>query len=501
MSNSELILAVDIGTGATKAVLFDASLKQVSLVRRHYPILVPSWGWSEQEPDVIYRAVTGAIREAQENCPKGNRIRAISLSSQLYSVLAVGIDGAPLTNSVPWSDTRSAAEVERLRKDVRADNISNRTGCPVDAVYPLVKIKWMKDHLELPKSARFISIKEYVLFRLTGQFLADWSIASATGLFDIHTRAWDPGALDLLGIGEQNLSTLVPPDLVLNNWSDDAKELCEIKGEMPLVIGGGDGPLASLGVGAVTSDVLAVNVGTSAAARAVIHQPGIDPEGRLWTYLITDGLWVTGGMVSSGGIVFEWFLENFYQAGESLHGVNQSDSLYTYADQLADQIPPGADGLVFTPYLSGVQCPDWSPSTRGSFHGLDLKHRRGHFTRAVLEGITRSIYRVAKAIEALLDRPFEEVCVTGGLTASSVWLQIAADMFGATVVVPETSEGSARGAAMLAMISLGWRTSLQDFTGLFEPKEKVEPRPTVHKFYEEQNQRFLKLLDLTRELR
>jgi gluconokinase len=501
MSDSDLILAVDIGTGATKAVLFDASLKQIALVRRHYPILAPSWGWSEQEPETIYRAVAGAIREAQEGCPKGCRIRSVSLSSQLYSAMAVDADGAPLTNSLPWSDTRSAAVVEQIRKDARANNLSYRTGCPIDAVYPLAKIKWMRDHLDLPESARFISIKEYVLSRLTGEFLADWSIASATGLFDIRTRAWDAGALELLGISEHNLSTLVPPEMVLNTWSDDARELCGIKGEMPLVIGGGDGPLASIGLGAATSDVLAVNVGTSAAARAVIRQPGVDPEGRLWTYLITEGLWVTGGMVSSGGIVFEWFLDNFYHIGEAHLDASQLDSLYSHADQLASQVPPGSDGLVFTPYLSGAQCPDWSPSTRGSFIGLDLKHQRGHFARAVLEGITRSIYRIAKAIETLLDRPFEEVYVTGGLTASQVWLQIAADMFGATVVVPETTEGSARGAAMLAMISLGWRSGLRDFPGLFAPKVKIEPRQSIYEFYEEQNQRFLKVLDLTRELR
>jgi gluconokinase len=183
MSDSDLILAVDIGTGATKAVLFDASLKQIALVRRHYPILAPSWGWSEQEPETIYRAVAGAIREAQESCPKGCRIRSVSLSSQLYSAMAVDADGVPLTNSLPWSDTRSAAVVEQIRKDARANNLSYRTGCPIDAVYPLAKIKWMRDHLDLPESARFISIKEYVLSRLTGEFLADWSIASATGLF------------------------------------------------------------------------------------------------------------------------------------------------------------------------------------------------------------------------------------------------------------------------------------------------------------------------------
>lgn len=500
MTGSELILAVDIGTGATKAVLFDLNLTQVAIIKKHYPIMTPSFGWSEQEPEVIYRAVVEAIREIQARCPRGSRIRAISFSSQLYSVLAVGEDGAPLTNSLPWSDTRSAVEVEKLRKVDRARDVIRQTGCPLDAVYPLAKIRWMKEHLNLPESARFVSIKEYVLYRLTRRFLADWSVASATGLFDIHNRVWDSGALMLAGISETNLSPLVSPALVLDNWDDSAREMCGIRGEMPLIIGGGDGPLASLGVGATTSDVLAVNVGTSAAARAVIQHPKIDPEGRLWTYLISEGLWVTGGMVSSGGIVFEWFLDIFYPEAESSGREVVSDALYHHADQLASQAPPGADNLLFVPYLSGAQSPDWSPNTRGCFIGLDLKHQRSHFARAVLEGITRSIYRVAKVIEAMLKKPFDEVYVTGGLTASPIWLQIAADMFGSTVIVPETSEGSARGAAMLAMISLGLKSDLGDFQGLFTPKQRILPRRAVHEFYETQFDQFMRALDLTRKI-
>lgn len=500
MADTDLILAVDIGTGATKAVLFDSDLRQIAILKKHYPILTPSFGWSEQEPEVIYCAVAEAIREIQAVCPQGRSIRAISFSSQLYSVLAVDLDGVPLTNSLPWSDTRSATEVEKLRKDERARNAIQQTGCPLDAVYPLAKIKWMKEHLNLPESARFVSIKEYVLYRLTGRFLADWSVASATGLFDIHTRAWDPVALELAGISEHNLSPLVSSNLVLDTWSNLARELCGLRGEMPLVIGGGDGPLASLGVGATTSDELAVNVGTSAAARAVIRQPNIDPEGRLWTYLITEGLWVTGGMVSSGGIVFEWFLDNFFPEADAMGKEAVSDALYHHADLLASQASPGADGLIFVPYLSGAQSPDWSSNTRGCFIGLDLKHRRSHFARAVLEGITRSIYRVAKAIESLLEKPFDEVYVTGGLTASPVWLQIAADMFGATVVVPATSEGSARGAAMLAMVSIGLKSNLDDFQGLLTPKEKIVPRQAVHAFYEEQYHRFMRTLDLSRKI-
>ncbi len=500
MGDTDLILAVDIGTGATKAVLFDANLNQVALVRRPYAIRVPEVGWSEQDPEEIYQAVAGAIREALEVCPSGFRVRAVSLSSQLYSVLAVDSSGNPLSMSLPWSDTRSADLVKALRQQPATREISIRTGCPLDSVYPLAKIMWLKGHANLPTDARFISIKEYMLHRLCGQSLVDWSIASATGMFDIQQKSWDGSALQLAGITKGNLSDLVSPFTILDTWRDDARKLCGVGGNLPVVVGGGDGPLASLGVGAGVSGGLAVNVGTSAAARALVPHPVIDPQGHLWTYLIVDDLWVTGGMVSSGGIVFEWFLEGFQSGIEKTGQGSIPLSVYQEADRLAEMVPPGAEGLLFIPYLSGAQSPDWSPETRGSFIGLGLKHRRGHLTRAVLEGITRSIYRVADAIQEAQGSRFQEVYVTGGLSASRVWRQIAADMFGATVISPQTREGSARGAAILALISLGMRTGLDDFEGLFAARERITPDPKAHEYYQYQHQRFLAALGHTKQL-
>ncbi len=404
-----------------------------------------------------------------------------------------------LSNSLTWSDTRSHQEAHALRQCPQASEIIQRTGCPIDAAYPLAKIKWLKDNLTLPPEARFVSIKEYVLQRLTGQYLADWAIASATGMFDIRLHRWDPEATALLGISAENLSSLVSPRTVLETWSQEARDLADIPPGTPLVIGGGDGQLASLGVGAATSDALAVNVGTSAAARALIRQPAVDPGGRLWTYVADEQLWAIGGMVSSGGIVFEWFLNNFFTPPDATRGEAISPEIYASVDRIASQAPPGAEGLLFIPYLSGAQAPDWLPNTRGSFSGIALTHQRGHFARAVLEGITRSIYRIAESIESVLDRHFEEIYVTGGLTASAVWLQIAADMFGAVVAVPETSEGSARGAAMLAMIALGMKSDLRDFQGLFTPRQRVYPDDKAAEIYREQYKWFLSKLDQTKK--
>jgi gluconokinase len=503
MNVGELILAVDIGTGATKAVLFDARLAPVNICRSYHTILNPVRGWSEQEPEAIYQAVLSAIGESLAAAPTGSKVKCVVLSSQLYSVLAVAPDGKLLSNSLTWSDTRSAGIAERLRRDPSIQQIRGRCGCPIDSVYPFAKIHWLRENLRLPEATRFVSIKEYIIYRLTGEWIIDWALASATGLFDIHRLRWDPAALSSLGIREDNLSRLVPPRAVLPGWTTDAHEKAGVSPGLPLVIGGGDGQLASLGVGAAASGAMAVNVGTSAAARALVREPQVDPDGRLWTYVVDEGLWVTGGMVSSGGIVFEWFLNNFMSAGGSAsistgEAAAIAPDLYAYVDRLASAVPPGAEDLLFIPYLSGAQAPDWLPRTRGSFNNIDLRHTRGHFSRAVLEGVARSIYRIAEVIEERLDRHFSEVYVTGGLTASEVWLQVAADMFGSTIALPVTSEGSARGAAMLAMLALGMRSSYQDFDGWSEPARKVYPNPASQAVYREQRQRFLSALEASR---
>ena len=493
-------MAVDIGTSATKALLFDTDANQVAIVRKHYPILTPRKGWSEQEPGVIFDAVLEALREIVQSLPAGGRIQGIAFSSQLYSVLAVDIEGSPLSRSLTWSDTRSAEYAYSIRQHPKASGVYQRTGCPIDAIYPLSKIAWLKENLKLPENTRFISIKEYVIFRLTGCSLVDWSIASATGLFDIKEHHWDDTALSLVGITPANLSELVPPRHILREWKQEIVDVTGLPTDTPIIVGGGDGPLASIGVGAYRFDRLAVNVGTSAAARSVIHEAQVDSEGRLWTYVVDEGLWVIGGIVSSGGIVYDWALENFLSETTQTEDSDSATAIHELADRLASAVPPGAEDLIFIPYLGGEQCPVWHPHTRGSFYGLDFRHNRGHLLRAVLEGITRSIWRVSESIQSLLHGQFNEIRVTGGLTSSPLWLQIAADMFGVPIAVPESAEGSARGAAMLGLIALGLRSGIDDFADPAVTHRRLHPRQEAYTLYQKQYQTFQKLLEFSRSL-
>jgi gluconokinase len=496
---SEFILSVDIGTSATKAVLYDTDAQPFGLFRTKNPIHVPKGGWSEQEPQEILDSVMNTIRKAAIAVPEGSRLLALSFSSQIYSILAVNSSGDPLTNSLTWFDTRSAQDAELLRGYPTTKDIHLRTGCPVDAIYPLAKIHWMKRNMNLPPGTRFISIKEFILSRLIDNYAVDWSTASASGIFNIHNHQWDGTALAMLGISPQMLSEPVSPRKIFTHWKKGIPASLGIPTDTPLVIGGADGPLASLGVGAHRSNTLAVNVGTSAAARSVIEEPRCDPDGKLWTFVVDEGLWVTGGIVSSGGYVFDWFLKNFFANLDGNLTDKQLEQAHEIAGGLAGNTPPGAQGLHFIPYLGGEQCPGWDPNTRGVFYGLDFSHNREHFARAVLEGITFSIYRVAECIRSTFGIQFEEVYVTGGLSNSIHWLQMAADIFGVPVVVPNSVEGSARGAAMLALIALNERSSYDDFPTL--EKKLVQPREETHVQYIDQYQRFLNLVESSKSFR
>ncbi len=499
---NELVLAVDIGTSSTKALLFDEDLNQKASCRRPNRILDRAGGRSEQDPDDVFVGVLEAMAEALRATQARDRLAALVISSQMYSVLALSADGRPLTNSITWLDHRAAEVALNFRDHPLASQLSERTGCPIHPIFPFSKILWLKESGQIPADARFISIKEYVLYRLTGRLLADWAIGSSSGLMDIRTREWDPAAVSITRLEPSNLPVLTTPSTIITDWDPMVAEKVGVPVGTPIILGSGDGPLASVGVGALSPEILAINVGTSAAARCVINMPAGDPRGRLYTQAFDETHWVMGGMTSSGGIVHEWFLEQFCSSigPDGLPEVKSADR--EAAERLAASVPPGSDGLMFIPYLSGEQSPGWQASIRGSFIGLTLKHTRGHLARSVLEGITRSLYRIGEAFKAVPEFrgvSFREIRVTGGLTASPLGLQIMADMFNLPVIVPELAEGSARGAAILAWSTLRRSGTTKDYSRPLPVKARAEPNADAHFCY--QQQLYEHNLDLIRDAR
>lgn len=444
------IVAIDLGTSAARAVLFDLSARPVKVVRQPYALLAPRPGWSEQDPEEIVKAVITCLQEIAGQVDQKNEILCVTFSSQMYSVLAIDEEGEPVTNSLTWNDRRSAEIADELRRNNEFRKLVFSTGCPISEIFPIYKILWLKRNLPARTNLKFVSIKDYVIARLTGQLISDWSIASASGLFSVDTKQWNEEVLSFVGLDRfANLPEVASPRAVIKQWKSKIEDIGILDG-IPIVLGGGDGPLASLGIGAVHPGSTAINVGTSAAYRVTVDTPALDPMGKLWTFVADEELWVTGG-ITGGGIVYDWLIRTYFQGKETL----LPGQVYKYVDELVQTVAPGAEGLLFIPYIAGQQSPDWNAKQRGGFVGLGVEHGLAHFSRAVLEGLAFSLYRIANTVGSNLQLSSERIYMSGGITNSDVWLQLAADVFGRDVLALENTEGSAKGSMLLGMLALG----------------------------------------------
>ncbi|NMO88164.1 gluconokinase [Actinomycetospora sp. TBRC 11914] len=438
------VLAVDLGTTSTKAVVFAADGTVLGAGDAGYPLAEPEPGAAVQDPEVVWEAVGDAVGDAVTTAAGHRELVAVAFSGAMHGLLGVDAAGEPVGPLMTWADSRAADVAARWRAgavDVVA--LQRRTGTPVHAMSPLVKLAWLRR--ERPSlhtaPARWGGLKEFVVGRATGRRVTDASCASGTGLRDLATRTWDDEALDLAGLVPDALDELVDTTDVVGHLTDRVADAWGVTRGLPVVAGAGDGPLANLGLGAVRPGVLACSIGTSGALRLAVDRPGVDPRGRLFCYELTRERWVAGGATTNGGVVLDWAAEAF--------GADRATLLAEAADVL-----PGADGLLAVPHLLAERAPRWDGALGGAFLGLRHTHRRGHLTRALLEGVCLQLRLV---LESLYEAGMavEEVRATGGFARSPFWRGLLADVLGVPVGYPEGHQGSAWGAALLGLQAVG----------------------------------------------
>lgn len=461
-------IGVDIGTTSTKAIVCSASGDVEGSGNQAYTILSPRPTWAEQDPKVIFTAVISAVRAAvdQANVTK-QEIAAVSFSAAMHSLIAVDAEGALLTNSIIWADNRSISQTERLKQG-NGHRLYLQTGTPIHPMSPLSKLMWLReaDAETFHKAAKFLSIKEYVFYQLFGSYMVDYSIASATGLFNLKQLDWDQEALAAAGIHRDQLSRLVPTTYILKGMKAPHAEAMGLDPHTPTVIGASDGVLASLGVGAIAPNQVAITIGTSGAVRTVVQAPVLDPQGRTFCYALTEDHWVIGGSTNSGGGILRWLRDEFCQP-EVEQAKQQGLDPYEVMIQAAAQVPAGAEGLLCLPFFAGERAPYWNPDARGVFFGIGLHHRRSHFIRAVLEGILFSVYSIYSALCDLVGEA-QEVRAAGGFARSQTWRQMMADVLGHELLIPEVYEASSFGATVLAMYAVGALQDLADVQQLIQ---------------------------------
>ncbi len=303
------------------------------------------------------------------------------------------------------------------------------------------------------QAAKFISIKEYIFWQLFKEYVVDYSIASATGIFNLKDLAWDKAALALTEITSSQLSQPVPTTHILKTFKSEYAEEMGIAADTPVVIGASDGVLANLGVGAVAPGIAALTVGTSGAVRSTIDKPQTDPQERLFCYALTEEHWVVGGAVNNGGITLRWVRDQLADAEIDTARLLQQDP-YDMLTAIAETIPAGSQGLIFHPYLAGERSPIWDANARGSFFGLALHHNKAHLIRAVLEGVVYNLFLVFQALESITGE-VKSIRAAGGFARSPLWRQMLADVFNREVSIPESFESSSLGAAILGLYAMG----------------------------------------------
>ncbi|MFC3504640.1 gluconokinase [Micromonospora krabiensis] len=461
-----VVVAVDIGTTSVKVVAYDTRGRQLAGHSTGYRLDEPQPGYAEQDPQNILDAVIGSIRATVAALDRP--VAGLSFGSAMHSLIGLDGRGDPLTPSITWADSRASRQAERLRAVPSGLALHRRTGTPVHPMAPLPKLLWFAEQEPrlFETVARWVGIKDWVLLRLCGTLVTDYSLASASGLLDIHQLTWDNEALAIAGISESQLPRLVDTTAVLPRVTPQTAAATGLPARTPVVVGAGDGPLANLGLGAVRPGVMACSIGTSGAMRVMVERPGVDPLGGVFCYALTERRWVVGGAINNGGIVLRW-------AGDAL-----APDLGAHAEReltaLAARAPVGSGGLIMLPYLLNERAPHWSALPRGAYVGLTRGHRREHLVRAALEGVCQQLALVLASVRAA-GNEVREIRASGGFARSGLWRQMLADVLGMPVSFPTGPEGSGFGAALLGMQALGLIPSIDVAADLVRIEETVRP--------------------------
>ncbi|PTX21104.1 gluconate kinase (FGGY family) [Pontibacter mucosus] len=478
------MVGVDIGTTSTKVVAFSRTGEVIYQQTQEYPIISLEPGQAEQDPELVLQAALntlGAVAKWLQE--QGHMVEGVSFSSAMHSLILVDAAGKPLTNSYTWADSRSYTYADEIKSSAVGHKIYLQTGTPVHPMSPLVKLCWLRQEQPevFKQAAKFIGIKEYVLHRLFGEYKVDYAIASATGLFHIFEFAWHPDALQVAGVSPDKLPEPVPPTHTFRGLQSADADALHLPADTPFVIGASDGCLANLASHAVRPGEAVVTIGTSGAVRMMANQPATDLQERVFSYILDKDHFVLGGAVNNGGVALRWFRDTFY-AAETLEATRKEQDIYELLDEVAGSIKPGAEGLLFLPYLLGERAPIWDGAARACFIGAGYNHKRAHFLRAVMEGVIYSVNSVVQALEQTIG-PVSCIYANGGFCFSELWVQMLADVTGKKVQLTETREGSAFGAAIMGMYALGLLPSLEAAESMIRVRRTFEPDQNTHETY------------------
>ena len=494
------LLGIDVGTGGTRAVLIDTEGVVIAArTSEHKPFASPKTGWAEQDPHDWWRATCEAIRELlRESATPASEIAAVGFSGQMHGAVLLDSAGGVLRPALIWCDQRTAEEAAELTAQLGESQIINWTCNPALTNFTLTKLLWVRKH-EPHLFERFHTLllpKDYVRYRLSGQYGMDVADASGTLLLDVTNRRWSTEMAHATGIDPRCLPPLFESPDVCAAVSKAGAEATGLLEGTPLVTGAGDQAAGAVGMGIVRPGSVHATIGTSGVVFAATDRPALDPKGRLHTFChAIPGRWHIMGVTQSAGLSLRWFRDNF--------GALADDGRDPY-ERISDEaaaVPPGCDGVLWAPYLMGERTPHLDPEARAALVGLAANHGRGHVARAIMEGVAFSL-RDSFSIFGEMKVPVTTIRLGGGGARSKLWRQIQADVYGHSVELLQAEEGAAYGGALLAGVGAGVWSSVDEACEVsVRVDHEVKPNPATKPLMDQQYEIFRRLYPALREIR
>jgi xylulokinase len=475
------VLGIDIGTGGSRALIIDAKGKVIATqTEAHAEMTMLQPLWAEQSPEDWWRATQLAVKGAlAQSGLKGNDIKALGLSGQMHGLVMLDVDLQVIRPSLIWCDQRSQGQVDAAHQQVGRDYVVNALANPLVTGFTLPKLLWVRDHEpELYARCRHILLpKDYVRLMLTGDLATEVSDASGMGMFDVVGRKWASELVEKLGVDRAWLPRCFESQEITGTLSASVAANLGLVAGTPVVGGGGDQAASAVGNGIVNTGVVSCTIGTSGVVFAHMDQPGYDPAGRIHTFCHSiPGQWHVMGVTQGAGLSLQWFRNTL------MPGVD-----YDQLTKEAAAAVAGCDGLFWMPYLMGERTPHLDAQVRGGWVGLTARHKRADLIRAVIEGVSYSQKDGLDLIEGLGTK-LTKVRASGGGAKSQFWRQLLADIFNKPVATLETQEGSAYGAALLALVGAGAYSSVPEVChAVIKEVDITDPDPKAAAFYQEQH--------------
>jgi xylulokinase len=465
-------LGIDVGTGGSRALLIDAGGSIVaSATTEHVPFASPRMGWAEQDPQDWWSASASSIRSVLHSAGiSGADVAAVGLAGQMHGAVLLDEQDAVLRPALIWCDQRTEAQCEWLNEHVGRERLLAFTSNPALTNFTLTKLLWVRDREPQlwARFRRFLLPKDYVRFRLTGEHAMDVAEASGTLMLDVKRRRWSLELLEEIGLPSSCLPRLFesPENCALVSVAGAAAT--GLVAGTPVVAGAGDQAAGAVGMGIVRPGTVSATIGTSGVVFAATDRPATDQFGRLHTFChAVPNTWHVMGVTQAAGLSLRWVRDNL-----------QCES-YDEMMQRAGKSPPGANGLIWLPYLMGERTPHLDPNARGALIGINASHTTSDVIRAVLEGVAFSL-RDSFALIQNLGLPVNEVRLGGGGARSPLWRQIQADIYGHDVHTVQTEEGAAYGAALLAGVGARFWNSVEEACdSVVRVVETVAVQPTI----------------------